>query len=128
MPIEFSRAYRREIQSRYHNGTKKEKSRILDEFCTVNSYNRKHAIRVLNGTVRPRVHKPGPPSKYNRGDVLTALKELWQFMNQMCSKKMVAAFYDWLPFYEVKDEVKFLLLQMSASTVDGLLLRLKYKI
>jgi len=39
----------------------------------------------------------------------------------MCSKKMVVAFVDWLPFYSAKDEVNRLLLQMSASTIDRLL-------
>ena len=42
-------------------------------------------------------------------------------MSQMCSKKMVVAFVDWLPFYEARDDVKRLLLQMSASTIDRLL-------
>lgn len=121
MPIEFSRAYLSEISSRYKNSTRKEKSKILDEFCTVNNYNRKHAIRILNGVVRPRVRKPGPASKYNRSDVLKALKELWQLMNEMCSKKMKVAFVDWLPFYECSDEVQVLLLQISSSTIDRLL-------
>ena len=121
MPIEFSRAYLSEIRSRYKNSTRKEKSKILDEFCTVNNYNRKHAIRILNGGVRPRVRKPGPASKYNRSDVLKALKELWQLMNEMCSEKMKVAFIDWLPFYECSDEVQVLLLQMSSSTIDRLL-------
>lgn len=121
MPIEFSRAYLSEIRSRYQISTKKEKSKILDEFCTVNNYNRKHAIRILNGEVRPRVRKPGPTSKYNRSDVLKALKELWQLMNEMCSKKMKVAFVDWLPFYECSDEVQILLMQMSSATIDRLL-------
>ena len=121
MPIEFSRAYRKEISSRYRNSTRKEKSKILDEFCAVNSYNRKHAIRILKGDVRPRVRKPGPSSRYNRIDVLKALKELWQLMNEMCSKKMKVAFVDWLPFYECHDEVQVLLMQMSSSTIDRLL-------
>ncbi len=121
MPIEFSLAYLKQIQSRYRNSTKKEKGRILDEFCTVNCYNRKHAIRMLNGDVKPRTKKPGPISKYNRSDVLKALRELWELMNQMCSKKMRAAFIDWLPFYQCTDEVKVLLLKMSSSTIDRLL-------
>lgn len=82
---------------------------------------RKHAIKILNGSLNPRVKRPGPKSKYQREDILKALKELWQLMNQMCSKKMVVAFIDWLPFYEAKDDVKTLLLTMSASTVDRLL-------
>jgi hypothetical protein len=121
MPIEFSRLYLREILIRYKNSTKREKSRILDEFCRVNSYNRKHAIRILRGTVHVRTKRPGPGSKYNRSDVVRALKELWELMNNMCSKKMKVAFIDWLPFYECKEEIKVLLLQMSSSTIDRLL-------
>ena len=121
MPIEFSRAYRKEISSRYRNSTRKEKSKILDEFCAVNDYNRKHAIRILNKGDGSRMRKPGPASKYNRIDVLKALKELWQLMNEMCSKKMKVAFVDWLPFYECHDEVQVLLMQMSSSTIDRLL-------
>ena len=121
MPIEFSRAYRKEISSRYRNSTRKEKSKILDEFCAVNDYNRKHAIRILNKGDGSRMRKPGPASKYNRIDVLKALKELWQLMNAMCSKKMKVAFVDWLPFYECHDEVQVLLMQMSSSTIDRLL-------
>lgn len=121
MPIEFSRAYISEISLRYKNSTRGGKGRILDEFCAVNSYNRKHAIRILNGAVKPRVRKPGPVSKYNRVDVLKALKELWNLMNEMCSKKMRVAFIDWLPFYDCSDEVKILLMKMSSSTIDRLL-------
>jgi len=121
MPIEFKRAYLEEIRFRYRNSTKKLKGAILDEFCRVCDLTRKHAIKILNGSLNPRVKRPGPRSKYQREDVLKSLKELWSLMNQMCSKKMVVAFADWLPFYEAKDEVKGLLLQMSASTIDRLL-------
>lgn len=121
MPIELKRAYLEEIRFRYRNSTKKLKGKILDEFCEVCKYTRKHAIKILKGRLSPRLKRPGPKSKYQREDVLTALKELWGLMNHMCSKKMVVAFTDWLPFYEAKDEVKFLLLQMSASTIDRLL-------
>ena len=121
MPIEFKRAYLEEIRFRYRNSAKKAKGKILDEFCGVCGLTRKHAIKILKGTLSPRSRRPGPRSKYQREDVLKALTELWQLMNQMCSKKMVIAFIDWLPFYEAKDEVKRLLLQMSASTVDRLL-------
>ena len=121
MPIEFRRAYLDEIRFRYRNSTKKKKGTILDEFCLVCGYTRKHALKILNGTLNPRTKRSGPKSKYQREDVLLALRELWQLMNEMCSKKMVVAFVDWLPFYEAKDDVKVLLLQMSASTIDRLL-------
>ena len=121
MPIEFKRAYLGEIRFRYKNSTKKAKGAILDEFCRVCNLTRKHAIKILNGTLNPRLKRPGPKSKYQRDDVLKSLKELWSLMSQMCSKKMVVAFVDWLPFYEARDDVKRLLLQMSASTIDRLL-------
>jgi hypothetical protein len=121
MPIEFKRAYLEEIRFRYGKSTKKAKGQILNEFCTVCGLTRKHAIKILNGSVNPRIKKPGPKSKYQREDVISALRELWALMSQMCSKKMVVAFADWLPFYETRDEVKGLLLQMSASTIDRLL-------
>lgn len=121
MPIELRRAYLEEIRFRYRNSTKKRKGKILDEFCQVCGYTRKHAIRILKGQLHSRIKRPGPKSKYQREDVLRALQELWQLMNQMCSKKMVIAFADWLPFYQAKDEVKKLLLEMSASTIDRLL-------
>lgn len=121
MPIGFKRAYLEEIRFRYKNGSKRAKGVILDEFCRVCGLTRKHAIRILNGTLNPRTRRPGPKSKYQREDVLKSLKELWSLMSQMCSKKMVAAFGDWLPFYECTDEVKVLLMQMSASTIDRLL-------
>ena len=121
MPIEFRRAYLEEIRFRYRNSTKKGKGIILDEFCAVCGLTRKHSIKILNGTLNPRIKKPGPKSKYQREDVIIALRDLWQLMNQMCSKKMVVAFIDWLPFHDCSDEVKKLLLQMSASTIDRLL-------
>lgn len=121
MPIELKRAYLEEIRFRYRNSTKKAKGRILDEFCQVCGYTRKHSIKILKGQLSPRIKRPGPKSKYQREDVLIALKELWQLMSQMCSKKMVVAFTDWLPFYQAKDEVKVLLVEMSASTIDRLL-------
>jgi hypothetical protein len=121
MPIEFKRAYLEEIRFRYQKSSKKTKGMILDEFCNVCGLTRKHAIKILNGSLNPRMKRPGPKSKYQREDVLIALKELWQFMSQMCSKKMVVAFADWLPHYDAKEEVKVLLLEISASTVDRLL-------
>ena len=120
MPIKFSRAYLEEIRFRYRNCTKKQKGKVLDEFCQVCDFTRKHAIRILKGQFGSHRKRPGPRSKYNRSDVIKALKDLWGFMNQMCSKKIKAALPDWLPFYEAPDEVKVLLLKMSASTIDRL--------
>jgi hypothetical protein len=121
VPIELRRAYLIEIRLRYSKSTKKKKGLILDEFCEVTKLTRKHAIKILNGKLNPRIKRPGPKSKYQRDDVITALKELWELMNKMCSKKMKFAFIDWLPFYRTTDDVKILLLSMSPSTIYRLL-------
>lgn len=121
MPIELRKAYLIEIRLRYSKSTKKKKGLILDEFCEVSKLTRKHAIKILNGKLNPRTKRPGPKSRYQKDNVIIALKELWELMNKMCSKKMKFAFIDWLPFYNATDEVKVLLLSMSPSTIDRLL-------
>ena len=40
--------YLQRIYSRYRNPSRMEKEGILDEFCAICSYHRKHAIRLLN--------------------------------------------------------------------------------
>lgn len=54
--------YLREIYPRYQKASGKEKSRILTEFCSVARYNRKYALRLLNGKAPRRV----PPEKRKR--------------------------------------------------------------
>ena len=43
------KTYLKKIRSRYRNANKSTKVKILDEFCAVCDYHRKHAISVLNG-------------------------------------------------------------------------------
>ena len=43
------------IQDRYHGSSKKDKSRILDEFIAVTGHHRKHGIRLLE--------QPGDPGR-----------------------------------------------------------------
>ena len=119
MPIELHRAYLDEIKERYRNGAKKQKTKILDEFCAVCGYERKYATRILNGSRQSRRRRPGPQSRYL--EALPALRELWDLMGQICSKKMRAAMPLWLPFYGASDRINKILLAISPSTIDRLL-------
>ena len=120
MPIEFTRTYLSQVQERYRNAKRKQKSAILDEFCRVCEFSRKHAIQILNHRVKSTGYRrPGPRSKYEIA--LPALKDLWQLTGKICSKKLQAALPLWLPFYEPQDRVKALLLKVSPSTIDRLL-------
>jgi hypothetical protein len=120
MTNEMKRAYITRVYLRYQKSSKKEKILILDEFCQVFDLSRKHAIKLLNEPDVPEGKRPGPKIKYGFA-VEHHLVALWKSMNQMCSKKMVAALPLWLPFYEAPEHTKELLLKISASTIDRIL-------
>ena len=49
------------IRNRYHAAGRREKTSILDEFCSVCGYNRKYATRLVNQKTLTK--KSGPVSK-----------------------------------------------------------------
>lgn len=94
------REYLATIRQRYSEASKEAKGLILQEFCAVCDYHRKHAIRLLKQhRVRPR-GRPGRNPVCHSPELLTALKRIWLVTDQMCSKRLVAAIPFWLPFYE----------------------------
>jgi len=109
---------------RYHKAGRKYKKLILDEFCRVWGYHRKHAIRLLNGTL-PQVHGPrGARPKYD-ADVIHVLEDIWLATNRLCSKLLKAALPTWMPYYRkdhrVASEVVEKVLEVSPATIDRLL-------
>lgn len=126
-------AYRRRIKMRYDRGSKEVKSQILEEFCQVCGYNRKYAIRLLNGPLRRSTRKPGRASQYDDPQFLDALKQLWFDTDQLCSKKLKTVTPTWLVFFEqehgkLDQEIKEKLLRISPATIDRVLkpTRVKY--
>ena len=47
MVYQSKREYLEKIRNRYVRAGRKYKQKILDEFCTICGYHRKHAIRLL---------------------------------------------------------------------------------
>jgi hypothetical protein len=135
MGFQEKKAYLNEIRSRYRNADRKLKAKILDEFCNVCKYHRKHAIRLLAQPYRINKSKPkkrGCKSNYNQIDVVSSLIKIWLATYQMCSKKLKAAIPSWLPFYEdeygkLQPEVKQMLLAISPATIDRLFKPTKIK-
>lgn len=122
MSYEAKREYLEAIRARYRKSTKKAKGLILDEFCRVTKYSRKYAVRILSGSVEPRMKKPGPKSKYIT--ILPYLTELWEVLDRPCSKKLKVAIPDLLHHYKNKSLTKKredLLKSISPSTIDRLL-------
>jgi hypothetical protein len=126
------KAYLAAIYKRYHQSSRWDKSKILDEFCAVCGYHRKYALRVLKRkpsgspqALKSSV-KPGPVSRYNEPSILAALQSIWLASDQLCSKRLKAAIPLWLPYYEashglMEETPRNLLMKMSASTIDRLL-------
>jgi hypothetical protein len=127
--------YLKQLRKRYAQGSRSEKGQILEEFCQTSGYHRKHAIRLLNQSVRKlRPARRGRKSIYDRTLLLEPLKRIWLTANQLCSRRIKAALPLWLPHYQkaygaLEPSVEAALLQMSSSTIDRLLspLRAKYK-
>jgi len=129
--------YLESIVVRYRKSPKKQKTAILDEFCTTSGYNRKYAIYLLYTFKRfskPRHRKRGKPSKYNNPDIIEPLRRIWLAANLPCSKRLKAILPHWLGFYHKEHgslsvRIVQLLLKVSAPTIDRILkpYRAKYK-
>jgi hypothetical protein len=125
MGIQSRREYLQSILERYHRVGRKFKSRILDEFCTICGYHRKHALRLLRRSKRPRRRRRGPKPQYD-ALIRTILKDIWLQTDQLCSKRLKAALPIWLPYYEretgpLLPAIREKLLAISPATMDRLL-------
>jgi hypothetical protein len=105
--------------------SKRAKGRVLDEFCESSGYDRKHAIKLLNGKAGNRQERAGRKAVYSN-DVKVVLKELWTMSDQMCSKLLKPVMDLYLESYErnfdiVPDEVREKVLSISPATIDRLL-------
>jgi len=122
VPIKLQKEYLKNIRERYQKSTRIMKTYILTEFCINSGYSRKHASRILNGKLEPRVKRSGPSVRYDQA-FLYDLKKLWEVMGRLCGKNMQAAIPLWLPKSpeSYPPETLKKLNSVSASTIDRLL-------
>ncbi len=121
--------YLQAIHRRYKNASHKEKTMILDEFCSNCNYHRKHAIRLLRNFKRftkPKPKKKGKKPVYNKEPILKPLKQIWLKANLPCSKRLKAILLLWIPGYiktygALPGKVIAALLAISPATIDRLL-------
>jgi hypothetical protein len=122
--------YLKAIYSRYKKVAKPLRARILDEFCQVCGYNRKYAIRLLNG---PAPQKPEVTAAKGRrptygAKVILTLTAIWEAAGYPCSARLKALLPLWLPWaikrLAISAQVQNQLLSISAATIDR---RLKAK-
>ena len=139
------RAVISEVRDRYIKAAKKDKTRILEEFCATTGYNRIYAARILRLSPRRTIGYSkigGKEVKYVIGkakkikrvrnkiyiyDVFLALKKIWTIFDFICSKRlkpfMAEAIEKLTKHKEINltSIVKEKLLKISASTIDRLL-------
>lgn len=125
---------------RYRQGSKKVKRQILDEFCETTGYSRGYARFVLRnhgrqvwlrgkkvvvGDARQRQQRLKP--RYYDEPVVKALIKLWQLLNYLCGKRLVAILPELIAKLEQFGELRLTpltkekLLRISAASVDRLL-------
>jgi hypothetical protein len=120
--------YAEAVRGRYRLASRKEKQRILDEFCETTGMHRKAAIRLLNRTLTPSTRRLGRPVRYGP-EVTEALVKVWDVGDRMCGKLLVAVMAQLVEALERHDElqltptVRTALLEISAASIDRLLSR-----
>ena len=128
------------VCERYRKARKKDKGHILDEFVKSSKLDRCYARWLLRNhgrrvEVKPLVILEGDARKHTRGprkkeygpEVVPALKKVWEMLDFISSKRLVAALPEVVPRLvacrelRLKKSVQKKLLAISASTIDRLL-------
>jgi transposase InsO family protein len=122
--------YFRAVYERYHKADRKSKRVMLDEFCLNTGYNRKYAIRLLNGP--PPGRQPYRKRRRRRlsygHQVLSILTAIWEAAGYPWSVRLKALLPTWRPWirkrFQTSPEMEKQLLRISARQIDR---RLKAK-
>jgi hypothetical protein len=114
--------YMKEVYPRYHQATKREKKRILDEFCQTYGCHRKHAIRLMNGPI-PSPVRPQRRGKCQYSDSTIALiKTIWKEAGYPWSVLLKQILRDWLPWirkrFHPTPEQERQMLSISTAQID----------
>ena len=115
--------YLRAIYERYQRAERKGKKVILSEFCANTGYNRKYAIRLLNGPRPEKSRRParGRSASYQPETVMV-LRSVWEAAGYPWSVRLKALLPVWMPFirkrFGLRPEVEKQLLKISARQID----------
>lgn len=121
------------VRARYLKAKKAEKRRMLDEFTAATGYHRKYALRLLKHGYPRRKGKPKGRQAIYRGEVLSALEQIWEVYGRICSKRLQPYLPEGLKVLErcgeiqLSAETKRLLLTISSATMDRCLQPVRIK-
>ena len=110
------------IYQRYRHAGRPEKRRILDEFCQVAGYHRKHAIRLLNSPAPGAARPPRRRAATYSSAVIEALRAVWAAAGYPWSLRLKALLPLWLPWarrrLRLRPAVERQLLAISPRQMD----------
>ena len=116
--------YMKAIYDRYYKASKAIKRIILDEFCEVCGYHRKHAIRKLNTPLTKETSKSssrGRKPVYG-SDIISILQAVWGAADYPWSTRLKVILVLWMPWirkrYRLTPEQERQLLGISPRTID----------
>src|SRR5919197_5384426 len=116
-----------QVAPRYRAARHGQRSAILDEFVAVTGYDRKYAIRLLLGPIRPPAPISRPRAAQYGPEVQQVLANAWTAANGICGKRLVPFLPELIPTLErhghlsLSEEVRQQLLALSPATADRLL-------
>jgi transposase InsO family protein len=120
------REYAAALRPRYRLASRRDKSRLLDEFCRVTKRDRKVAIRLLRHPPKRARRRAGRPREYLT-TLRPALEQMWEASDYLCSKRLAPFLPELIESLARHDEVtlsaqqRTALLRMSPATIDRLL-------
>jgi hypothetical protein len=102
------------VYPRYRSAARVDRGRILDEFCETTGYQRKYALRLLNGPPpgSTRARRRRRPTTYGLA-VIQALTAIWEAAGYPWSVRLKALLPLWLPWARRR-------LRLSASVCQQL--------
>jgi hypothetical protein len=116
----------RALAPRYTRGNRREKSQLLDEFCVISGYTRKHALVLLSDPPSEDQHRRvgGRPRSYGPAEV-ALLRMCWSATDGICSKRLAPFLPEllerlrhWHALRHVSAETIERVARMSPATID----------
>ncbi len=120
------REYAASLRPRYRLASRRDKSRLLNEFCRLTDRHRKAAIRLLRRPPKRARRRAGRPRVYVNM-LRPALEQVWEASDYLCSKRLAPFLPELVEALERHDEVtlsaeqRAALTQISPATIDRLL-------
>ena len=122
------------LRARYERAGWPYRRKLIDQLCELCGYERKYGIKVLGGK------RPGPRgmpqggARMHYGDgERQVIRQIWQWGDYPCGKRLAAMLPLWLPGYErrygaLRTELRQKVLAISAATLDRLLAKDRAKV